>query len=291
MELEGYIKTMAEICSLIYEEMTDLSTEGVKIEALESPYTALTYKTAIVIPYENKEEFLEGRFILGFNNQSMAIKLAAAIAQKAGMATVDHMDDMVTDILFEFMNTVAGRVITEWDDMGLGAEFHPPEFISDLNLASDSRQDLLIHCITLFLHNDERLPILTCFERTDNGPLKNKTVLVVDDSRMIRSILGKAFTQQGCEVIEAENGLEGFVRYHSFEPDLIIMDLIMPKMGGLEAVAKIREINTTVPIIILTSTSKKEEVMTAAAHNIKGYIKKPIKMDKLLALACSCFQD
>ena len=58
MELEGYIKTMAESCALIYEEMTGLSTGGVKIEALESPYTALTYKTAIVIPYENKEEVM-----------------------------------------------------------------------------------------------------------------------------------------------------------------------------------------------------------------------------------------
>ncbi len=290
MEFEGYIKTMAELCTLIYEEMTGLPTEGVKIEALESPYTDLAYKTAVVIPYENKVEFFEGRFILGFNDQEMAVKLAAAIAQKAGMAAVDQMDDMVTDILFEFMNTVAGQIITEWDNMGLGAEFHPPEFIADLCFDSDSRQGLLIHCITLFLNNEERLPILTCFERRDKGPLKNRTVLVVDDSRMIRSILAKEFARQGCQVIEAENGLEGFVRYHSLEPDLIIMDLIMPKMGGLEAVAKIREISPSVPIIILTSTSKKEEVMTAATYNIKGYVKKPIQMEKLLSLARRCFQ-
>ena len=68
------------------------------------------------------------------------------------------------------------------------------------------------------------------------------------------------------------------------------MDLIMPKMGGLEAIARIREISPSVPIIILTSTSKKEEVMAAAVHKVKGYVKKPIQIDRLMQLAIKCFQ-
>jgi CheY-like chemotaxis protein/CheY-specific phosphatase CheX len=290
MELEPYIKVMAESCFQIYEEMTGHTAEGVKIEALEPPFSTFTYKNAIVIPYEKTDAFLDGRFILGFNDQAMAVKLASAIAEKAGMALDDALNDMVTDILFEFMNTVAGKVITEWDDLGLDAEFFPPEFVVDLCLDADPQREVVIHAITVMLPNSGQLQILTCFETYDNRQLKAKTVLVVDDSRMIRSILAKEFEGQGCQVIEAENGLEAFVRYHSIEPDLIVMDLIMPKMGGLEAIAKIREINPSVPIIVLTSTSKKEEVMAAAAHNIKGYIKKPIKMDKLLALAAGCFQ-
>lgn len=290
MEIEPYIKVMAESCFQIYEEMTGHSVDGVKIDALEPPFSAVNYKNAVVIPYERTDAFLDGRFILGFNDQTMAVKLVSAIAEKAGMALDDSMNDMVTDILFEFMNTVAGKVITEWDDLGLDAEFFPPEFVADFCLDADPQGEVVIHAVTLLLPNSEQLKILTCFETSGKRPLKARTVLVVDDSRMIRSILAKEFQGQGCQVIEAENGLEAFVRYHSIEPDLIVMDLIMPKMGGLEAIAKIREINPSVPIIILTSTSKKEEVMAAAAHNIKGYIKKPIKMDKLLALAASCFQ-
>jgi CheY-like chemotaxis protein len=62
----------------------------------------------------------------------------------------------------------------------------------------------------------------------------------------------------------------------------------MPKMGGLEAIANIREI-ASIPIIVLTSTSKKEEVMMAAKYKVKGYIKKPIQMENLVKLAKSCF--
>lgn len=290
MELERYIKVMAESCFQIYEEMTGHTAEGVRIEALEPPFSAFTYKTAVVIPYERTDTLLDGRFILGFNDEAMAVRLASAIAGKAGMALDDAMNDMVTDILFEFMNTVAGKIVTEWDDLGLDAEFFPPEFVVDLCLDDDPQRDMVIHAITLLLPHSGQLQILTCFETSEKRPLEARTVMIVDDSRMIRSILAKEFQGQGCQVIEAENGLEAFVRYHSIEPDLIVMDLIMPKMGGLEAIAKIREINPSVPIIVLTSTSKKEEVMAAAAHNIKGYIKKPIKMDKLLALAASCFQ-
>ena len=90
---------------------------------------------------------------------------------------------------------------------------------------------------------------------------------------------------------EAENGLDGFIKTQAFQPDLVIMDLVMPKMGGLEAIAKIREINPTVPIIVLTSSSKKEEVVAAAAHKVKGYIKKPIKKEPLISLALSCFES
>jgi two-component system, chemotaxis family, chemotaxis protein CheY len=107
---------------------------------------------------------------------------------------------------------------------------------------------------------------------------------------MIRFLLEKEFEKQGCQVLQAEDGLEGFIKSQASRPDLIIMDLIMPKMGGLEAISKIREISPSVPIIILTSTSKKEEVMAAAVHKVKGYVKKPIQMDRLMQLAIKCFQ-
>ena len=205
------------------------------------------------------------------------------------MPAIEDMDDLATDVLFEFMNTVAGKVITEWDGMGMNVDFYPPEFSGGLNFDNEGAGALLMHAIILHLQNKEKLTLLASLQETEEKPMQDKKVLVVDDSRMIRTILTKEFERQGCQVSEAENGLDGFIKCHAFQPDLIIMDLIMPKMGGLEAIAKIREVNSAVPIIILTSTSKKEEVLAAAALKIKGYIKKPISLPQLLKLAQSCF--
>ena len=226
----------------------------------------------------------------GFNEERMAVKLAGAIAEHTAMPAVSRMDDMATDILFEFMNTVAGKVITDWDQSGMTTDFLPPEFVSNLRFDDRRCGHLFIHSVSLSLPGNEQLTILTSLEETDKSPLNGKKVLVVDDSKMIRFLLVREFEKQGCQVIQADDGLDAFIKNQANQPDLIIMDLIMPKMGGLEAIARIRELSPNVYIIILTSTSKKEEVVAAAAHKVKGYIKKPIQMDRLLKLARSCFQ-
>jgi CheY-like chemotaxis protein len=287
--VDNYIQAMAEYCFQVYQEMTGKKAISVNINQVKPPFTDIQFKIAIVIAYENKKDNFEGRFILGFNDTSMAIRLADAIAKHAGMPEIDQMDEMATDILFEFMNTVAGKVITEWDRYGIRADFFPPEFVSDLNFNDLNGGELLLYSVTLSLPNKTQITILTSLEETEKNPLKDKKVLVVDDSKMIRFLLASEFKKHGCQVSQAENGLDGFIQAQSYQPDLIIMDLIMPKMGGLEAIAKIREINDSIPIIVLTSTSKKEEVMIAVKHKVKGYIKKPIQMDNLLKLAKSCF--
>lgn len=290
MGVDNYINSMAKNCHQVYQEMTGQKALGANIDKIEPPFDSLTYQTAIVIPYENKAENFEGRFILGLDNENMAVKLATEIAEQTGMPALGHMDDMATDILFEFMNTVAGKVITDWDKSGMTAEFFPPEFITDLKVDNQKDAVLLVHSVTLSTENEETLSFLTILEEIEKSALKDKKILVVDDSKMIRFLLATELEKQGCHVIQAENGLEGVVKHQAHEPDLIIMDLIMPKMGGLEAIAKIRELQSPVKIIILTSTSKKEEVQAAATYKVKGFIKKPLKMDQLLDLAISCFE-
>jgi CheY-like chemotaxis protein len=291
LDVHKQIKSAAETCYQIYEEMTGQSADGINFEKIETLNAVEGFKIAIVIPYENKKENLEGRFVLGFSDETMAVKLAAGIAEKAGMPTVDRMDDMATDILFEFMHTVAGKVITVWDKIGLDANFFSPEFVSDLKFNGQQLGDLTIHTITLLLCDDEKVSLSVGLEETKKSVFKDKKVLVVDDSKMIRHLLTKEFKKQGCRVSEAKDGLNGFIKTHAIQPDLIIMDLIMPKMGGLEAIARIRELDTSVHIIILTSTAKKEEVVAAAALNIEGYVRKPIQMDHLLQLAQGCLNS
>jgi CheY-like chemotaxis protein len=290
LKFESQIKVVAETYYQIYEEMTGHSVREITFDKIDSPYAIEGFKKAIVIPYENEKENFEGRFVLGISDETMAVKLAAGIAENAGMPAVERMDDTATDILFEFMNTVVGKVITVWDKMGLTADFSPPEFVSDLQFNNQQSDDLAVYTITLKLRDNEKVIITVSSEKTKKSILKDKKVLVVDDSKMIRHLLTKEFEKQGCQVSEAENGLDGFIKTHAIQPHLIIMDLIMPKMGGLEAIDRIRELYTSVHIIILTSTSKKEEVIAAAQQKIKGFVRKPIQMDHLLKLARSCFK-
>ena len=289
MSFDDTMKTMAEKCSQVYREMTGKSAQGIDIQTLAPPYSAARYHPAIAIPYEIKEEGSEGQFVLIFENEAMAVMLAASIGRHMGMPVVDQMDETATGILFEFMNTVAGKVVTEWEAIGKKADFSTPKQITGFCL-QDERPDAAINLVSLRLNREASISLLNILKKKTNTVLEGKRVLVVDDSKMIRYLLATEFEKQGCRVSQAENGLDGFVRNQADQPDLIIMDLVMPKMGGLEAIARIREMSAAVHIIVLTSTSKKEEVKAAAAHKVKGYIMKPIQMDQLMELARSCFQ-
>lgn len=80
-----------------------------------------------------------------------------------------------------------------------------------------------------------------------------KTVLVVDDSAVIRKMLATAFLSDGFKVCaEAENGREGIEAAKQVHPDLIILDLSMPVMNGIEAASQLRKLFPTTPIILFT---------------------------------------
>jgi CheY-like chemotaxis protein len=80
-----------------------------------------------------------------------------------------------------------------------------------------------------------------------------KTVLVVDDSATIRKMLAAAFLSDGFETcVEAENGKEGLEAAKRIKPDVIILDLSMPVMNGLEAASELRQILPKTPIILFS---------------------------------------
>jgi two-component system invasion response regulator UvrY len=80
-----------------------------------------------------------------------------------------------------------------------------------------------------------------------------KTVLVVDDSAVIRKMLATGFLSDGFKTcVEAENGKEGIEAAKQITPDVIILDLSMPVMNGLEAVSKLRQFLPKTPIILFS---------------------------------------
>jgi len=115
LSFDNCIKSMADNCRQVYEEMTGQTVEETATSRIDLPQSAPRFKAAMVIPYENTQDLFEGRFILGFNDDVMAVKLADRIAGFAGIPAVDALDDVATEILFEFMNTVAGKVVSAWE--------------------------------------------------------------------------------------------------------------------------------------------------------------------------------
>ncbi len=107
-------------------------------------------------------------------------------------------------------------------------------------------------------------------------------ILVVDDERQITRVLRTSLQSSGYEVLLANNGLEAFERFRSQAPDLVITDLGMPEMGGVELTRAIRRISET-PIIVLSVREQETMKVAALDEGADDYITKPFSMPELLA--------
>ncbi len=107
-------------------------------------------------------------------------------------------------------------------------------------------------------------------------------VLVVDDERAIRRLLRAALASQGHTVIEAETAQAGISAVTTERPDLIILDLGLPDLDGIEVVRHLREWNTT-PIIVLSVRSHEDDKIAALDAGADDYIIKPFATGELAA--------
>ncbi len=112
-------------------------------------------------------------------------------------------------------------------------------------------------------------------------------VLTVDDSKTIRMIVKKAFKPYDCELFEGENGVEGLAIAAKEKPDLIVLDITMPVMSGIEMLEKLKSEPAlkNIPVIMLTAESGKDNVMQIVKMGVKDYMVKPFKGDQLIERA------
>lgn len=106
-------------------------------------------------------------------------------------------------------------------------------------------------------------------------------ILIIDDNKQLLDLLKDMLSEEGFEVVLASNGTEGIKKHRENKPDIILMDLKMPKIDGIKTAAKIRTKDKKVIIIILTAYGSVESAAKAAKLNIYGYITKPFKIDEL----------
>jgi two-component system KDP operon response regulator KdpE len=107
-------------------------------------------------------------------------------------------------------------------------------------------------------------------------------ILVVDDEPQIRRVMRVILSGENYEVVEARSGDAALLRFREFLPDLVVLDLNMPGMGGLETCRAIRE-SSDVPIIVLTVRHEEEEKVEALDAGADDYVTKPFGKKELLA--------
>jgi two-component system, response regulator PdtaR len=113
--------------------------------------------------------------------------------------------------------------------------------------------------------------------------LKQLTILIADDESIIRMGLKQILEEAGHTVYTAENGVYALKQAESCNPDLVILDIKMPEMDGLEA-ARLLLDKTEIPVIFLTAYGEQELIKRAVRLPVMGYLVKPIKEPELLAM-------
>lgn len=108
-------------------------------------------------------------------------------------------------------------------------------------------------------------------------------VMLVDDASFMRMMLKNILVGSGYEVIgEAENGAKAVEQYKSLKPDLVIMDIIMPEMGGIDAVREIIKGNPSAKILMCSSMGQQSLVVEAIQAGAKDFIVKPFQPSNVL---------
>ncbi len=111
-----------------------------------------------------------------------------------------------------------------------------------------------------------------------------KKILIVDDEEMIRELTKDLLEAQGFEAITAADGKKGVDMAKSKKPDLILMDVNMPKMNGFQALEEIKKDKKTmfIPVFMLTTRNSEEDIQTGMEHYADKYLPKPFTPEKLI---------
>ncbi len=108
-------------------------------------------------------------------------------------------------------------------------------------------------------------------------------ILIVDDAAFMRMMIKDILSKNGYTVIgEAENGLKAIDKYKELTPDLVIMDITMPEMDGIQAVKQIKTINSAAKIIMCSAMGQQAMVIESIQAGARDFIVKPFQADRVL---------
>lgn len=110
---------------------------------------------------------------------------------------------------------------------------------------------------------------------------KKLKIMITDDSMLLRRKLMKELIEQKCEVLEAKNGKEAVMMFLKHRPDGVFMDIVMPEVGGIDALKAIREIDRKAHVIMLSSAGTSSKLVDALKLGAADFIQKPYTSEQI----------
>jgi len=111
----------------------------------------------------------------------------------------------------------------------------------------------------------------------------SRTVLVVDDAIFMRTMIGDILRQAGFEVVgEASSGVEAVQKYKELKPDLVTMDIVMPDMGGIDAVREIIKEDPEAKILMCSAMGQQGLVVEAIQAGARDFVVKPFQPSRVI---------
>jgi two-component system chemotaxis response regulator CheY len=109
------------------------------------------------------------------------------------------------------------------------------------------------------------------------------SILIVDDAAFMRMMIKDILSKNGFNVVgEAENGLRAVEKYRELNPDLVIMDITMPEMDGIQSVKQIKALNSSAKIIMCSAMGQQAMVIESIQAGARDFIVKPFQADRVV---------
>ena len=110
-----------------------------------------------------------------------------------------------------------------------------------------------------------------------------KSVLICDDAAFMRMMIKDILTKNGYNVVgEAENGLKAVEKYQETKPDLVLMDITMPEMDGIQALKKIKQADPNASVVMCSAMGQQAMVIESIQSGARDFIVKPFQPDRVL---------
>ena len=115
-------------------------------------------------------------------------------------------------------------------------------------------------------------------------PDHKRLILIVDDEEGVRELLSAGLEPRGFKTVTASDGIEAFDKAVALEPDLILLDVMMPRMNGWDTLKRLRNEDKTkhIPVVMLTARGETDALLRSEKERVVDYFIKPIDMEELL---------
>jgi YesN/AraC family two-component response regulator len=111
---------------------------------------------------------------------------------------------------------------------------------------------------------------------------RKRKVLIIDDEKEVRESLGRILDRRGYFTCIAQDGEEGLKRLHDFGPEIIICDIVMPKINGIQFLDELKRTGSLAQVIMVTGQMFMSNCEDVLKHDVCGYLLKPLQIDTIL---------